>query len=341
MQLEKGPTLAYVPTCILAHVTCYNKVVSKSLLVFLSGVLLLGIGFYLYTTDRISFVSPIPKIFGVSNTDEIHNYWFPRDIGHDYSDLNLSARSAILVDYDTGEIIFAKNIHARQPVASTVKIMTALLALKNKNMNDVFTISQHAAKVGENSMILGPGEKLTLEQLLYGMMLVSGNDAATAIGENVAGNEDKFVEMMNSAVQQMGLTDTKYVNPSGLDDDNKTQYSTPYDMAVIAHYLWENYPQIRGITSTYHKFIDATSDHKDYELYNDTNLLTSYPGVKGIKPGVTWESGLCLVTYAENDGKKLLGVILGSDDRRGEMKELLDFGFGSFGIKVDHPALDL
>ena len=113
MQLEKGPTLAYVPTCILAHVTCYNKVVSKSLLVFLSGVLLLGIGFYLYTTDRISFVSPIPKIFGVSNTDEIHNYWFPRDIGHDYSDLNLSARSAILVDYDTGEIIFAKNIHAR------------------------------------------------------------------------------------------------------------------------------------------------------------------------------------------------------------------------------------
>lgn len=314
---------------------------SRSLLVFLCGLVLLGVGFYLYSTDRIGFVSPIPKVFGVSKTEAIQNDWFPKDIGRDYSDLNLSARSAILVDYDLGDIIFEKNIHNRQPVASTVKIMTALLALKNNNLGDVFTVSPGAAKVGENSMILGAGEKLTLQELLYGMMLVSGNDAATTIGENVAGSESKFVEMMNTAAVQMRLSDTKYANPSGLDDDNLVQYSTPYDMAVIAHYLWENYPQIREISSTYHKYIDATQDHKDYELYNDTNLLTTYPGVKGIKPGFTWESGLCLVTYAENDGRRLLGVILGSDDRRGEMKELLDYGYAYYGIHISHPGLDL
>lgn len=321
----------------------------RSLLVFLCGIVLVGAGFYLYSTDKISFVSPIPKVFGVSQTEEIHNNWFPKSIGRDYSalfregnsGLNISANSAILVDYDTGDIIFEKNIHARQPVASTVKIMTALLALKNNDLKDVFAVSANAAKVGENSMILGAGEKLTLEELLYGMMLVSGNDAATVISENVAGSQEKFVEMMNTAAHQMELTDTKYANPSGLDEDDKTQYSTPYDMAVIAHYLWEHYPQIRDITSTYHKYIDATEKHKDYELYNDTNLLTSYPGVKGIKPGFTWESGLCLVTYAENDGKKLLGVILGSGDRRGEMKELLDYGYAYYGIKISHPGLDL
>lgn len=299
------------------------------------------IGFYLYSTDKIGLVSPIPNVFGVARGNSFHNDWFPRDIGHDNSDLILSAKSAILVDYDTGDIIYQKDIHARQPVASTVKIMTAILALTNKNLNDVFKVSEHASKVGENSMILGAGEKLTLEELLYGMMLVSGNDSAMAIAENVSGNEGKFVQLMNEAARQMGLSDTKYANPSGLDEDNKIQYSTPYDMAVIGRYLWENYPQIRGISSTYHKYIDATRDHKDYELYNDTNLLTTYPGVKGIKPGFTWESGLCLVTYAENDGKRLLGVILGSADRRGEMKELLDYGYAYYGIKISHPGLDL
>ncbi len=314
---------------------------SRSLLVFLCGVVLVVAGAYLFGSDKIGLVSPIPRIFGVSYDQTLKNEWFPKETGRDNGDLILGANSAILVDYDTGEIIYGKNIHNRQPVASTVKIMTALLALKNNKPEDVFTISESASKVGENSMILGADEKLTLDELLYGMMLVSGNDAATAIAENVAGSTQKFVPMMNQAVRELGLSDTKYANPSGLDEDDKTQYSTAYDMTVIAHYLWENYPHIRDITSTYHKYIEATEDHKDYELYNDTNLLTSYPGVKGIKPGFTWESGMCLVTYAENDGKRLLGVVLGTDDRRGEMKELLDYGYAYYGIKIDHPGLDL
>ena len=246
-----------------------------------------------------------------------------------------------MVDPDSGEVIYQKDAKARLPVASVVKIMTALVALERGQLSDVYTVSEKASKVGENSMSLTAGEKLTLEELLYGLMLVSGNDAAVTIAEGVAQSEEKFVELMNEQAKRLGIGDTKFVNASGLDDDNKPQYSTAYDMAVITRFLWENYPVIRMITSTYHKYIEANSTHKAFDLYNDTNLLTTYPGVRGIKPGFTWEAGLCLVTYAENNGKRLLAVILGSDDRRGEMKELLDYGFGYYGIKVNHPALDL
>lgn len=316
---------------------------SRSLLLFICGLFLLGVGAYLYLPGRINIASPLPEVFGTTDSFEIKNDWFPKeaDISGKTFDLSLTARSAIVVDYDTGEIVYAKDVHYRQPVASTVKIMTALLALHDAEPSDVFTVSENAAKVGENSMILTAGEKLTLEELLYGMMLVSGNDAAVTVAENIARGEGKFVDLMNKAAKDLGLADTKFINVSGLDDDNRAQYSTAYDMAVLGRYLWEHFPEIREITSTYHKYIDATEQHKDFELYNDTNLLTTYPGVKGIKPGFTWEAGLCLVTYAENGGKRLIAVLLGSYDRRGEMIELLDFGFSHFGIKVEHPGLDL
>ena len=310
--------------------------------VFLIGLFLTGVGFWIFRSQDNAIALPIPKVFGANvSIDSLQNNWFPKKTGSNNAEaININANSAILVDFDSGEILYGENIDNRQPVASTVKIMTALLALKYAQLSDVFTVSEKAAGVGENSMILSAGEKLTLEELLYGLMLVSGNDAAVTIAENIAGSEDKFVELMNKTVNGLGLRDTKFVNASGLDDDNRTQYSTAYDMAVISHFLWENFAQIREVTATYHKYIEASADHKDFELYNDTNFLTTYPGVKGIKPGFTGESGLCLVTYAENDGKRLIGVILGSGDRRGEMKELLDFGFAQYGITVNHPALD-
>jgi len=300
-------------------------------------------GFFFLKREDISFFSPIPKVFGISKSPTI-NKWFPKSepFSKDVSSkLSLSAKSAILVDYDSSKIIYAKNMHEKLPIASIVKVMTALVALENANLDQAFVVSEKAAGVGENSMGLTSGEKLTLDELLYGLMLVSGNDAAVAIAEGVSGSEDKFVALMNEKVQALGLKDTRFVNASGLDEDGKEQYSSAYDLVVISHYVWENYPKFRQITSTFHEYIEANENHKAFDLYNDTNLLTTYPGVKGIKPGFTWEAGLCLVTYAENDGKKLLAVILGSDDRRGEMKELLDYGFGSFGIKISHPALDL
>lgn len=307
-------------------------------------IVLIVSGIYFIRQEDNSLISPIPKVFGTSKVAPValKNGWLPKNDSFDTDSgkLNISAASAIAVDYESGKIIFQKAIDRKQPVASTVKIMTALVALENADSNKVFTVSERASTVGENSMGLTGGEKLNFGELLLGLMLVSGNDAAVTIAENVSNSEDVFVSLMNEKAKFLGMNNTKFTNSSGLDDDNNEQYSTAYDMAVLARYTWENYPLFRETASTFHEFIDATQTHKAFDLYNDTNLLTTYPGVRGIKPGFTWEAGLCLVTYAENDGKKIIAVILGSNDRRGEMKELLDYSFGTFGIKVPHPALD-
>lgn len=308
-------------------------------------VLILFVGAFVFWFTRdgdYGVSSPIPKVFGTFKV-KTQNIWFPRDtreLSRPY-DLEVGAMSALLVDYDNGAILFAKNAKQKLPAASTIKIMTALVALENASLSSVFTVSAKAAKIGENSMGLLEDEKLTLQELLYGLMLVSGNDAAVTIAEGIAGSEEAFVKMMNGKARDLGLFDTEFANASGLDIDGESHFTTAYDMLVIARYVWEKYPDFGKITATEHIYIEATDDHKAFDLYNDTNLLTTYPGVKGIKPGFTWEAGLCLVTYAENGDKRLLGVILGSDDRRGEMKELLDYGFGYFGISVEHPALDL
>lgn len=312
--------------------------------VFLVTIVAAG-GFFFLRNKNVTAIinSPIPKVNAtIKEKSYPKNEWFPQKDNFvlGTSTLNLSAKSAILVDFDTKKIIYEKNPGQRLPIASTVKIMTALVALENADLSDEYVVSEKGAKVGENSMGLVAGEKLSLGDLLYGLMLVSGNDAAVAIAEGISGNEDAFVELMNRRTKDLGLGDTKFINSSGLDVDGQEQYSTAYDLAVISQYVWKNYSYFGEVSSTVQKYIESTGDHKDFDLYNDTNLLTTYPGVKGIKPGFTWEAGLCLVSYAENDGKRLLAVILGSDDRRGEMKELLDYGFNSFGIKVSHPALD-
>lgn len=311
--------------------------------VFLSVVAFLVFTLTYQKDNGIS--SPIPKIFGITSKQEVANGWFPKissvSADKNLGDLNLSAKSALVVNYDSGEVVYAKNAKERLPVASTVKIMTALVALENKGVDDAFTVSSKAAHIGEDSMGLSEGERITLKELLYGLMLVSGNDAAITIAEGVAGSEEAFVSLMNQKVKSLGLLDTKFVNATGLDEDGKSQYSTAYDMTTIARYVWGHLPIFRQVSATEHVLLAANGSHKDFDLYNDTNLLTTYPGVFGIKPGFTWEAGLCLVTYAENNGVRLLAVILGSDNRRGEMKELLDYGFANYGIKISHPALDL
>jgi len=300
------------------------------------------LGIYLVKYQNVSLDSPIPKVFGAS-TEPLKNDWFPKGNIAKFNnrDLTISANSAILVDFDTAEIIYQKDSKKKLPVASITKVMTALVALEAKSPDTVFTVSEKAARVGEDSMGLAEGEKASLSELLYGLMLPSGNDAAVTIAEGVFGSEDAFVTQMNGQARDLGMYDTKFINASGLDEDDRSQYSTAYDLTVLAHYAWSKFPLFRKVSATDHILIDATSSHKAFDLYNQTNLLTTYPGVLGIKPGFTWDAGWCLMTYAENNNVKLVGVILGSGDRRGEMKELLDYGFAKYGITVDHPALDL
>ena len=298
------------------------------------------LGAYFILAGDGKLAKPSPVVFG-SNTTTVKNGWFPKapPFYSDKSDLVIGAKAAMLVNFDTGEILYQKNIRQKLPVASTVKIMTALLGLEYAEKSKFF-VSEKAATVGEDSMGLKPGEKLAVEELLYGLMLPSGNDAAVATAEGISGSEDRFVTLMNETAKDLGMSDTKFINASGLDEDGREQFSTAFDMVTLAHFVWDKYPLFRKVTSTEHMVIEANDEHGAYDLYNQTNLLTTYPGVRGIKPGFTWEAGLCLVTYAENENVRLIGLILGSNDRRGEMKELLDYGFGKYGIKVDHPALD-
>ncbi len=296
--------------------------------------------FFLYRADKLFFASPVPKVYGASDKIKIINDWFPAS-SRDTSDvnLNLTAKAAIVVNYDTRKVLFSLNSSERLPAASTIKIMTALLALDNNKLSDKFTVSKKAAEVGEDSMGLSEGERLSLDDLLYGLLLPSGNDAAVTIAEGVMGSEDAFTKSMNDKAKQLGLNDTKFINASGLDEDSENQYTTAYDLVTLARYTWNKHKDFRRIASTYNVYLDATGTHKAFDLYNATNLLTTYPGVRGIKPGYTPEAGLCLVTYAENNGVRLIAVILGSNNRKMEMVELLDYAYKKYGIKVDHPAL--
>lgn len=311
-----------------------RKVALLSLLLF--GLIFAYLEFVHVKEARVN--SSDGGVFGDKVT--VINTWFPNtnsDVG--LHDVNVSASSAILVNYENGEVLYAKDALKRLPAASTIKIMTALVALEKAGLDETYLVSKKASEVGEDSMGLSEGEKVSMEYLLYGLMLPSGNDAAVTIAEGIAETEDSFVALMNLKARELGMDNTKFVNATGLDVDGESQFTTAYDLATLAHYTWDKYPQFRNIVSKDHIFLEGTPLHKAFDLYNDTNLLTTYPGVGGIKPGFTWEAGYCLVTYAENRGIKLIGILLNSQDRRGEMAKLLDFGFSKYGVKVEHPEV--
>ncbi len=257
------------------------------------------------------------------------NLWFPV-VSKTYAQSGgpeITARAAYFVDTDTGQILYNKNEYESMPIASLTKIMTVIVALEHRNWTDTMMISDHAASMEPDSMLLKSGEKLTLEELLKGIFLVSGNDAAEAIAENTTGRREEFIQLMNSKAAFLGMTKTKFVNPSGLEEDNNPQYSSAFDVALMSRYAIKNFPHLIDISSQPHIYIEQSSTHQDYDLYSGINLLTTYPGVVGFKTGYTPEAGLTLVTVARQNGHQILGVILGSSNRREEAKELLDYSF--------------
>ena len=206
---------------------------------------------------------------------------------------------------------------------------------ENKDPDSKIRVSEKAAGTGENIMGITEGEVYTLEELMYGLLLPSGNDAAYAIAEGVAGSSDRFVEWMNFKAKELGLMNTYFADPSGLDD---TTYSTAQDLARLARYAMKN-PRFRSIVGTVDIELPFTETHKYLPLYNQTNLLATYPGVVGVKTGYTEEAGLTLVTYASNEGYELVGVVLNSTDRKGDMVLMLDHGYGTVGVAIEHNLL--
>ncbi len=296
-------------------------------------ILVLGWGFYLFNNQKTFLVSPV---LGESKIAFSDNVWFPKESTESAKveeiDRKLTAKAAFFVETQTGQVLYQKNPQERLPIASLNKIMTAIISMENRQMEDKISISQKAAEMEPDKMFLIAGEKLTVRELLEGVFLISANDASEALAEGVTGRREEFINLMNSKAAQLGMYNTRFVNPSGLEEEGRQQYSTVYEVAIMSRYAIKKWPQLIDISSSEHIFIPVTSTHQDYDLYSGINLLTTYPGVVGFKTGFTPEAGLTLVTVARRGGKEVLGVLLGAVNRRDDAKLLLDYSFKKLGV---------
>lgn len=237
----------------------------------------------------------------------------------------ISAESAVLAEQGSMRILFEKNSHNKMPMASTTKIMTTILLIESGDLNRQLTITNEMlAGVEGSSVGFRAGNVVTCADLAYGMMLASGNDAANAAAVFMAGSLEKFADMMNQKAAQIGMTDTHFVTPSGLDADE--HYSTAYDMALLASYAMDN-PVFAEIAGTTVHPITCGDPAQTVYFSNHNRLLKTYEGAKGIKTGFTKKSGRCLVSYAERDGVKLIAVTLKAPDDWNDHKALFDYGF--------------
>lgn len=277
--------------------------------------------------------SPLPEELMKNENDQVSSldFWLPTFFDFFDSDEApvITAKSALVYDLTNEEIVYEKNINDELPMASITKLMTAIVAIDNKKNDDRYYVYPDAL-VGENTIGLSEGEVMSLEELLYGVFMYSANDAAETLAINTMDRKD-FIEAMNEKGKAIGLKNTNFTNPTGFQGDGD-QHTTSYDLLVLSKYAIENYPEIVKAASTSEHHLPETEDHFEYYLYSQLNLLTTYPGVKGLKDGYTPEAGWCLVTYLDYEGHKLVGVILGSEDRRGEMIQLLDYSLDQLGI---------
>ncbi|MEK7571579.1 MAG: D-alanyl-D-alanine carboxypeptidase family protein [Patescibacteria group bacterium] len=314
-----------------------SKLLSYVSLVCLSTAIFAGLFWFFTPRNGVNgeAVAPIPSFLTINNNNQVRilDFWAPfiqKTYGS--TDLNtLTAESVLVYDLTTKETIYEKNAQERLPMASLTKIMTAIVGLENQLDDDRYIVEELAI-VGEDSMGLEPGEILTFEELLYGLMLPSGNDASEVIARNYPAGRTAFIQAMNDRAKSLGLTDTQFSNPSGLQSDGM-QYTTAYDLLVMTRYVLETYPLFARIVAQAEYVLPATHTHKEFNLTNSTNLLTTYEGVKGVKTGFTPEAGLCLVTYLDYGGHKIIAVVLNSQDRRAEMRALLDHSLQSQGIE--------
>jgi len=232
-----------------------------------------------------------------------------------------SARAACILDQKSGRVLYAHNEQARLPMASTTKVMTALLAIEHGNLADRVVCSENAFGVSGTSIYLQKGETLSLEEMLLGLILSSGNDAAVAVAEHIGGSHDGFVDMMNARAREIGAKNTHFANPHGLPDDN--HYTTAYDLALIAREAMEN-ETFRRIVST--KRVNIPWEGRTYQrqLNNKNKLLSVYEGATGVKTGFTSKAGRCLVFGARREGLELIGAVLGCSDWFDEAARLMD-----------------
>lgn len=237
---------------------------------------------------------------------------------------DLTAKSAIVIEASTGKILYEKEAEVQRYPASTTKIMTLIVALERGNLNDVVTASPNASQTDGSTIWLEPGEKLRLGDLLYGMMLVSGNDATVAVAEHIAGSVDDFARLMTDKAHEIGAVNTSFKNSSGLPDPG--HYTTAHDMALIAAYGYRN-PVFARIVGTKEKQIPWAAKEYNRDLHNENRMLWLYDGGNGVKTGYTDAAGRCLVSAAKRNGVQLISVVFDSTYMWNDSIALLNYGF--------------
>lgn len=239
--------------------------------------------------------------------------------------ISTSATSSILMDMDSGRIIYENNSHEVRSVASISKIMTAILAIESKKLDKTVKVSDVVLEAYGSGIYIKPGEKLTLQDLVYGLMLRSGNDAALMIAEYVSGSVPKFVEKMNQKAQEIGMKQTTFHNPSGLDEEDEVgNFSTAYDMAILTSYAMKNktYQKIVGT-----KKYTLKTNKNTYVWYNKNKLLTNYENTTGGKTGFTKKARRTLVSTASKDQLNFVVVTLNDGNDFQDHENLHEYGF--------------
>ena len=259
------------------------------------------------------------------------------------ADLSLEAPSAVLMDAATGTILYEQNAHERLAPASVTKVMTLLLVMEaldsgKISWDDPVIASDFAASKGGSQVYLEPGEQMSMDEMLKSVVVSSANDCATALAEHVAGSEAAFVELMNAKAQDLGMTDTHFVNCTGLDDEPeaKEHLTTAYDIALMSRALL-SHDAIRNYTTIW---MDTVRDGK-FGLSNTNKLVRFYDGTTGLKTGFTSGAGYCLSASAMRDGLELIAVVMHCESSAGRFssaKALLDYGFANYALVT--PALE-
>ncbi len=253
-------------------------------------------------------------------------------------DLAPNAKSTILIEESTGKILYEKNSDEKRAPASMTKVMSMLLimeALDNKqiSLNDEVTISQNAADMGGSQLFLQPNQTAKVEDLLKGIAVASGNDAVVAMAEKIAGSEEKFVDMMNKKAKELGLKNTQFKNPHGLDEEG--HYTSAHDMAIMAKELIKH-KNILNYTSIYEEYL-TKSDGTKLWMVNTNKLVKFYKGVDGLKTGFTQTAGYCLTATAMKNNTRLISVVMGEDtsaNRSTDTVNLLNYGFNSYKVNT-------
>lgn len=242
--------------------------------------------------------------------------------------LEISAKSAIVIDENTNEILYQKESDLRLPPASITKIATISVALENLKKEDLINISQKAGEQEPNKIVMKAGERMTLSDLMYGLMMISANDAAFAIAEAIPGGYDQFIGLMNEKVRILGLVDSSFKNPSGLDVQG--HYSSAFDIATLTRYALLCHPEIIDYAGEKDDHSVYPTDHNESHWWGHiSGMLYRYPGMIAAKTGYTEEAGSTFIGIAERDGRRLTVVFFGATDANSDVIKLLDFGFAN------------